>query len=140
MKRYYLLLLLLPFQSATADWKPVEGKMLTSLGAKVVPSGVWSEYPRPQLQREGWTNLNGLWNYAIAGKDSSKPETWAGEILVPFCPESALSGVGKLIEPDQSLWYLRSLAVNSVAGKRTLLHFEAVDYETTVCAIRASPK
>ncbi|MEO7100728.1 MAG: sugar-binding domain-containing protein [Luteolibacter sp.] len=124
--------LLLSLQAAMGDWKPVEGKMLTPWGAKLDPAAAWAEYPRPQLQRKDWTNLNGLWSYAIAGKDSSKPETWAGEILIPFCPESSLSGVGKLIEPDQSLWYQRSLSVKPVAGKRTLLHFEAVDYETTV--------
>ena len=106
--------------------------MLTPWGAKLDPAAVWAEYPRPQLQRKNWTNLNGLWSYAIAAKDAPTPEAWTGEILIPFCPESSLSGVGKLIEPDQSLWYQRSLPAKPVAGERTLLHFDAVDYETTV--------
>ena len=55
-----------------------------------------------------------------------------GEILMPFCPESPLSGVGKLVEPGQSLWYQRGLPANRVAGERTLLHFGAVNYETSV--------
>ncbi|MEO7098593.1 MAG: sugar-binding domain-containing protein [Luteolibacter sp.] len=151
MKPYSLLLLLLSLQAATADWKPVEGKMLTPWGAKLDPAAVWAEYPRPQLQRKNWTNLNGLWSYAIAGQGDdeavmkrlltvgTKEEDAAvrtqllmGEILIPFCPESSLSGVGKLIEPEQSLWYRRSLPAKPITGERTLLHFEAVDYETTV--------
>jgi beta-galactosidase len=115
-----------------ADWKPVSGTLLTPYGQKLDVSSVWQEYPRPQLRREKWSNLNGLWNYAIIGLEAGKPETWDGEILVPFCPESALSGVGKLLEPDQALWYQRELAVKPVSGKRTLLHFEAADYRTTV--------
>lgn len=108
--------------------------MLTPWAAGVNPGKVWSEYPRPMLERAEWTNLNGLWSYAVTGKDAASPGDWAGEILVPFCPESALSGVGRLIEPDQSLWYRRGLPA-PVAGKRTLLHFEAVDYE---CSVRVN--
>lgn len=115
---------------ALSAWKPVEGSMQTPWAAKVTPGNVWSEYPRPQFQRENWTNLNGLWDHAVAAKDAAQPGAWAGPILVPFCPESALSGVGRLIEPDQSLWYRRGLPPAG-AGKRTILHFEAVDYETT---------
>ncbi len=55
-----------------------------------------------------------------------------GKILIPFCPESALSGVGRLIDPGEALWYQRELPCKPVAGERALLHFEAVDYETTV--------
>ena len=132
MKIFVWLLPLLFVQSAIADWKPVEGKMLTRWGAKLEASSVWAEYPRPQLVRKSWLNLNGLWSYAITQKDAVAPATWPGEILIPFCPESSLSGVGKLIEPDQSLWYQRELPTKPAAGERTLLHFEAVDYETTV--------
>jgi len=116
---------------ASAEWQPVEDKMLTPWAAKVSPDAPWSEYPRPQLQRKEWTNLNGLWNYAVTDKDARHPGPWAGEILVPFCPESALSGVGRQVEPNEALWYERSLP-GPKEGKRTLLHFEAVDYDTTV--------
>ena len=105
---------------------------MTRWAKEVTPANAWDEYPRPQLQRKDWTNLNGLWNYAIAPKDAARPGAWAGEILVPFAPESALSGVGKLLQPDQSLWYQRTLTAKKNPGKRTLIHFEAVDYETTV--------
>lgn len=117
---------------AFADWEPMAGKMLTSWGEKLNAASVWQEYPRAQLRREKWANLNGLWNYTITGKDAGQPETWGGEILVPFCPESTLSGVGKLLEPDQALWYQRELAVKPAGSNRTILHFEAVDYQTTV--------
>ncbi len=116
---------------AAADWKPVEGVMMTEWGRKVTGDSVWQEYPRPQLERGDWTNLNGLWDYAVTPGDTAKPETWNGSILVPFCPESALSGVGRLIDPKEALWYRRSLPAPKPA-KRALLHFEAVDYKTTV--------
>ena len=115
---------------ANGEWKPVAGGMLTKWGRELEPGKVWQEYPRPQMKRDHWTNLNGLWNYAITGKDGTKPATWDGEILVPFAPEAALSGVGRLLEPDQALWYRRSLP--GKGSRRTLLHFEAVDYQTTV--------
>ena len=116
---------------AHADWKPAGDGMMTSWGQALTPATAWPEHPRPQLVREGWKNLNGLWNYAVTPKDAPQPTEWAGQILVPFCPESALSGVGRLIEPDQVLWYEKMLD-GPVAGRRTLLHFEAVDYSTAV--------
>lgn len=137
------LLLLLSHSGALADWKPVTGKIATPWAAKVDPAAIWQEYPRPQLQRGNWTCLNGLWDWGVAsaergveeGKKRGIAETTGIEwrqILVPFCPESSLSGVGRLIEPDEALWYRRELPGKPVAGERTLLHFEAVDYETTV--------
>ncbi len=132
MKPNSFLALLLTLPSTHADWKPVEGRIMTKWAKEVTPANAWDEYPRPQLQRKDWTNLNGLWNYAIAPKDAAKPAAWDGQILVPFAPESALSGVGKLLQPDQSLWYQRTFTAKKNPGKRTLIHFEAVDYETTV--------
>ena len=116
---------------AHAQWKPVETRLMTEWGRSLKPDSVWAEYPRPQFQRDQWTNLNGLWSYAISPKDADTPTQWAGEILVPFCPESPLSGVGRLIAPSESLWYRRALPAPSV-GLRSILTFEAVDYETTV--------
>ncbi|MEO6477191.1 MAG: glycoside hydrolase family 2 TIM barrel-domain containing protein [Luteolibacter sp.] len=128
--------LLLSFQPAMAERTSVSGEMLTPWGTKLDPAAVLAEYPRPQLQRKNWTNLNGLWSYAVGGKEevdaTVRSRLLMEKILVPFCPESSLSGVGRLIEPDQALWYQRNLSVKVIAGERTLLHFEAVDYETTV--------
>jgi len=132
MKPTSLLALLLTLPAAHAEWKAVEGRIMTKWAKEVTPANAWDEYPRPQLQRENWTNLNGLWTYGLASKNADKPGDWAGEILVPFAPESALSGVGKLVEPDQTLWYKRSITAKKNAGKRVIIHFEAVDYESTV--------
>ena len=122
--------LLLLSSFALADWKPVEGGMFTRWGREVVADKAWQEDPRPQMERGNWTNLNGLWSYAVTARDAARPAAWDGDILVPFAPESALSGVGRMIEPDQNLWYKRTF---KGGGKgRTLLHFEAVDYQTTV--------
>jgi len=91
------------------------------------------EYPRPQMTRPDWLNLNGEWDYAILSKDSPAPQTWDGKILVPYAVESLLSGVQKSLQPDQRLWYRRIFAHPSVrAGERSLLHFGAVDYECFV--------
>ncbi|MBI3174967.1 MAG: hypothetical protein HYZ25_14675 [Chloroflexi bacterium] len=91
------------------------------------------EYPRPQMTRPDWLNLNGEWDYAILPKDSPAPQTWDGKILVPYAVESLLSGVQKPLLPDQRLWYRRVFANPSVkAGERILLHFGAVDYECSV--------
>lgn len=109
-------------------------KMLTAWGEKVTPENAWRDYPRPALVRENWTNLNGLWKYAITPIAApAAPAEWTGDILVPFAVESALSGVTKPLTPADALWYRRTFdAPQARAGHRTLLHFEAVDYETTV--------
>jgi beta-galactosidase len=121
----------LPVQADQADWKPVDNEMLTQWGEDVTPENAWQEYPRPQMVREDWTNLNGLWSYAITGRDdSSLPDSWDGEILVPFAPESKLSGVGRTLDPKQALWYQRTF--EAPGEERTLVHFEAVDYQATV--------
>src|SRR5690606_38578331 len=60
------------------------------------------------------------------------PKKWDGEILVPFAPEAALSGVGRSVEPHETLWYRRNFASDVSPGRRLLLHFDAVDYRTTV--------
>src|SRR5262249_12064782 len=100
---------------------------------KVTPKNVWSEYPRPQLVRKAWHNLNGLWDYALTPADAAKPTKWAGQILVPFPLESALSGVGKTIDDKSWLWYRRTFTVpKEWKGKRTPLHFGAVDWECVV--------
>ena len=116
-----------------ADWKPVEGKIMTRWAAQVSPQNVWPEYPRPQMVRKDWQNLNGLWDYAITSRSESVPSQYDGQILVPFAIESALSGVGKTVGPENILWYRRTFSLpQSWAGRRVLLHFGAVDWEATV--------
>ena len=119
----------------------------------VTPDNAWAEYPRPQMVRKEWRNLNGLWDYAIEGEGgewhkgrivnaefdplntlkATSPGKWDGKILVPFCVESVLSGVQKTIRPNQVLWYRRTFDVPSGwAGQRIMLNFEAVDWHARV--------
>ncbi len=115
------------------EWKPVAGKMLTPWGEKVTPANAWAEYPRPEFVRERWQNLNGLWDYAIQPRSAAQPKTFEGKILVPFCVESTLSGVGKPVTPNDRLWYRRTFTVPAAwRGERVLAHFEAIDYESTL--------
>ena len=114
-------------------WKPVEGHIMTPWAAEVSPSSVHPEYPRPQLVRKDWKSLNGLWQYAIVPADAPEPETFDGEILVPFCAESALSGVGREVGGDRALWYARTFRLPKAWKKdRVLLHFDAVDWQSDV--------
>lgn len=90
------------------------------------------EYPRPQMTRPGWVNLNGLWDYVILPKENSAPKPFDRKILVPFCVESELSGVQKPLLPSQRLWYRRTFPLSlrergAEGGERVLLHFGAVD-------------
>jgi hypothetical protein len=113
------------------SWKPAKVSLTTRWGKQVTPSNAWQEYPRPQMQREEWMNLNGLWNYSVAAKGQSTPSNYEGQILVPFCIESSLSGVGKPLLPTQELWYNRKFTVpTSWNGKEVVLHFDAVDWQT----------
>ena len=71
-------------------WEPAQGPLMTRWAADVDPAAPLPEYPRPQLVRSDWQNLNGLWDYAIAAADAAQPAEWQGEILVPFPVESSL--------------------------------------------------
>ncbi|HMC27058.1 MAG TPA: glycoside hydrolase family 2 TIM barrel-domain containing protein [Verrucomicrobiae bacterium] len=105
---------------------------MTRWAKDVKPYDTLREYPRPQLVRDQWMNLNGLWDFAIGPKGGPKPATFPRQILVPFPAESALSGVmTKITEKDQ-LWYRRFLDIPSDWFGHILLHFGAVDFETTV--------
>lgn len=131
MRSLYLFLLSFFFTVTNAQWKPAPVSLTTRWGAEVKPENTWQEYPRPQMQRDAWQNLNGLWNYAVLPKGQSAPVKYDGNILVPFCIESSLSGVGKSLLPSQELWYNRSFTIPADwSGKNIILHFDAVDWET----------
>jgi beta-galactosidase/beta-glucuronidase len=92
-----------------------------------------SEYPRPQMVRESWQNLNGSWDYSIVAADAQKPNEWQGKILVPFPIESHLSGVKKTVGKSQTLYYKRTFKLPATSkNKNVLIHFGAVDWKCDV--------
>ena len=122
-----------PKRVDTGAWSPADVPIRTPWAAEVSPANAHPEYPRPQMVREKWASLNGLWDYAVVPAESSRPEEWDGQILVPFCIESSLSGVGRRVSPEDALWYSTSFKIPSAWKKqRVLLHFEAVDWATDV--------
>lgn len=126
----FLLLSISSFAQNT--WQVVPGKPTTPWAGKVSPEKPLNEYPRPQLVREGWQNLNGLWEYAITPLNS-RPQAYEGKILVPFAVESALSGVGRRVGKDSTLWYKTVIDIEKpIRDKEVILHFGAVDWKTEV--------
>jgi beta-galactosidase/beta-glucuronidase len=115
-----------------ADWKPADNPLTTPWTADVKAESPLPEYPRPQLTREKWINLNGLWDYALRPKDEGRPTQFEGKLLVPFAVESALSGVKRPLTPYQRLWYRRTFTSPAAKGSRLLLHFGAVDWRAEV--------
>lgn len=114
-------------------WQPKKEQILSKWALEVTPENAWQSYPRPGMERDDWKNLNGLWAYAITSDGDSKPEKYAGSILVPFPVESALSGVQKTVGSQQFLWYQRTFQIPTAwENQHILLHFEAVDWEATV--------
>uniref|UniRef100_UPI003FEE171C sugar-binding domain-containing protein n=1 Tax=Candidatus Fimivicinus sp. TaxID=3056640 RepID=UPI003FEE171C len=108
-------------------------RIRTRFAANVDASRVLPEYPRPQLVREGWMNLNGLYDYSITPRGAQQPDSFDGQILVPFCIESALSGVERALQPDELLWYHRTFELSEAFyGKKVILHFGAVDWQCKV--------
>ena len=115
-----------------AQYAPAGDSLKTRWASKVTPENVWQEYPRPQMERVDWMNLNGLWDYAIRPK-GQMVEEFDGKVLVPFCVESSLSGVQKYVGKDNELWYQREFEVPSKwNGKRIMLNFGAVDWKCDV--------
>jgi hypothetical protein len=114
-------------------WEPAAAPLMTQWGKTVSPNYVLPEYPRPTMVRTECQNLNELGDYAVTAKDAGQSGQCDGKILVPFCIESALSGVMKPLRPEQRLWYRRTFTVpKEWNGQRILLHFGAVDWQTTV--------
>ena len=132
MKKLMTAAALLTTLMAAAQWQPAGDRIKTTWGEQLDPEHVLAEYPRPQMVRAEWQNLNGLWNYAICPA-GEQPAAWDGEILVPFAAESSLSGVGRTVGAEQELWYERTFTIPAKwSGRRVLLHFGAVDWRADV--------
>ena len=116
------------------SWQPQGGRIKTRWVADINPEMPLPEYPRPQMMRQQWKNLNGLWQYAVTGRSQrTAPTIWDGQILVPFPLESSLSGVMRMLDKNDYLWYQRQIDIpESWHGQDVLLHFGAVDYQTRV--------
>lgn len=107
--------------------------MKTRWADDVDPKNIWPEYPRPQMVRSEWLNLNGYWQYAIQDKNEKQPMEFDGRILVPFPVESELSQVKKVVGDENYLWYRKEFKAPKLKSwERVLLHFGAVDWESTV--------
>ncbi len=116
----------------SSAWAPAGDNIKTRWAAQVNPNAPLPEYPRPQMVRSEWANLNGLWNYGIT-EASSADFSVEGQILVPFAVESSLSGVARTVTDTDALWYERTFTVPSAwKGRRILLHFGAVDWKAEV--------
>jgi hypothetical protein len=114
-------------------WSAAAQPLLTRWAKEVTPTNAHPEYPRPQLVRSAWLNLNGEWDYAITHTADSAPAAYSGKILVPFPIESYLSGVQTNLDERSTLWYHRHFTVPADwRGKRVQLHFGAVDWQTRV--------
>ena len=137
--RYATFVVVLALNSAMPGlaWQQAKGPLATKWAKEVSPENALKEYPRPQMVRYDWLNLNGLWDFAIQERNTDAKAQWPGkadgQILVPFPIESALSGVMKHVGESNYLWYRRTFTIPANwAGKQVLLHFGAVDWETTV--------
>ena len=123
--------LILPLLSFSQDWKMQQAKLMTSFSKDIDPNNVFPEYPRPQMVRINWMNLNGIWQFQPGTASDPFPTgSLSSKILVPFPVESAISGVMKHYD---RLWYKRSFELPAKwSGNKVLLHFGAVDYESEV--------
>ena len=106
-------------------------KLTTARGEKL-PVIPWESYPRPQMKRDSYVNLNGTWDFAVS-QDTALPAAYDRQILVPFCPESQLSGIGEHFSEGSSLFYRKKLVLLEGFRKdRVLLHIGAADQKVEV--------
>lgn len=125
---------------STAEWKPAPAPLKTRWTDQVTVDSARPEYPRPQLVRRDWQNLNGLWEFAFYDGNQGRRLDWpsgkvalSGQILVPWTFEASLSGIGKGSEVHERVWYHRRFGVPATwRGRRVLIQFGAVDWDTTV--------
>jgi hypothetical protein len=114
-------------------WSLAEGPLYTEWSGEIDPENALPEYPRPQMMRQEWLNLNGLWDFTILPDSLEMPETWNDKILVPYPVESALSGVGKKVGSENRAWYRKTFSIPETwNGRNVLLHLGAVDWKATV--------
>ncbi|MFD3628077.1 AbfB domain-containing protein [Streptomyces sp. NPDC058698] len=119
--------------AAPRAWTPKPAPMTTPWTGQVSVDSPLPEYPRPQLTRPDWANLNGIWDFAVTAADAGRPASFTEQIRVPFVAESALSGIQRRITQNDKLWYKRAFTVPSGwDGRRVQLHFGASDWRTTV--------
>ena len=108
-------------------------KLLTPAGESLLtqnPEIPWNVHPCPQMRRDHWLSLNGMWDFAVSGKE---PGAYDKQIRVPFCPESQLSGIGEHFEEGIGLWYRRRVKLPEAFRQgRVLLHIGAADQQTDV--------
>ena len=134
MHTFRLILRIIAVAVALGNLGAIDAAPLVTRWAKDVPQDLpWPEYPRPQLVRSDWQNLNGQWDIAITAATDEQPTTYDEKILVPFPIESRLSGVQRTFLPDQRAWYRRTFQVDETwKEQRILLHFGAVDWQAEV--------
>jgi hypothetical protein len=114
-------------------WQPAEGPLKTRWTREVSPKNALPEYPRPQLVRKQWLNLNGLWDIGVTAKEGHNPKEYTNQILVPYPIESALSGVKHQVSEHERIWYHRTFEVPiEWRSKRVQLNLGAVDFEAVV--------
>ena len=131
-KTIFIAICLIISQMAMPQYAPAGDSLKTRWASEITPENVWQEYPRPQMYRLYWENLNGLWDYAIRPKGENNIGEFDGKILVPFCVESSLSGVQKYVGKDNELWYQREFDYALYGKEHLLLHFGAVDWKCDV--------
>ena len=117
--------------ASAQQWAPVGDNIRTKWADEINPACPLPEYPRPQMVRGEWQNLNGMWNYAVTADDAQYAAQ--GKILVPYPLESSLSGVSKRLAKNETLWYERQFTVpKKWKGRNVILHFGAVDWQSEV--------
>ncbi|HZV36099.1 MAG TPA: glycoside hydrolase family 2 TIM barrel-domain containing protein, partial [Verrucomicrobiae bacterium] len=118
---------------AVAEWSAARAPLMTRWAAEVNPTNALPEYPRPQMVRSDWLNLDGLWDYDIRPMASPQPTNFDGQILVPFPVESALSGVMKTLDADSTLWYRRVVKIPPQwRGRKIRMNFGAADWQCSL--------